>query len=169
MSADLLICVAVELECERIRARLRDGRIGELEVGLLVTGVGPVRAAHAATLHLARHGAGRLVNCGVAGAYPGSGLELLDVACAQSDTYGAGSYAPADRYQYSAGFYQRASGVIEPYVRDRVDAFYHWLVEKSEGAFELVRKIYTGNVNTYALYILLFLGLILLAGLGWGL
>ena len=49
MSVDLLVCVAVELECERIRARLRDGRIGEIGVELLVTGVGPVRAAHAAT------------------------------------------------------------------------------------------------------------------------
>jgi len=87
----------------------------------------------------------------------------------QTDTYGAGSYAPADRYQYSARFYERAYEVIEPYVRDRVDAFYYWLVEKSEGAFEAVRHIYTGNVNTYALYILLFLAAVILAGLGWGL
>jgi futalosine hydrolase len=88
MSVDLLICVAVELECERIRARLREGRIGAVGVELLVTGVGPARAAHAATLHLARTGARRLVNCGVAGAYPESGLHVLDVACAESDTYG---------------------------------------------------------------------------------
>ena len=87
----------------------------------------------------------------------------------QTDTYGAGSYAPADRYQYSARFYERAYQVIEPYVRDRVDAFYYWLVEKSEGVFEAVRHIYTGNVNTYALYILLFLAAIIVAGLGWGL
>jgi len=87
----------------------------------------------------------------------------------QTDTYGAGVYAPADRYQYSARFYERAYQVIEPYVRDRVDAFYYWLVEKSEGVFEAVRHIYTGNVNTYALYILLFLALIILSGLGWGL
>ena len=87
----------------------------------------------------------------------------------QTDTYGAGSYAPADRYQYSARFYERAYEVIEPYVRDRVDAFYYWLVEKSEGVFEAVRHIYTGNVNTYALYILLFLAAIIVAGLGWGL
>lgn len=87
----------------------------------------------------------------------------------QTDTYGAGSYAPADRYQYSARFYGRAYEVIEPYVRDRVDAFYCWLVEKSEGGFEAVRHIYTGNVNTYALYILLCLAAVILAGLGWGL
>ena len=88
MSVDLLICVAVELECERIRARMAGGRIGALEVGLLVTGVGPVNAAHAATLFLAREGARRMVNCGVAGAYPGSGLRMGEVACAASDTFG---------------------------------------------------------------------------------
>ncbi len=87
----------------------------------------------------------------------------------QADTYGAGSYAPADRYQYSARFYDRAYDVIEPYVRDRVDAFYDWLVEKSEGVFEAARHVYSGNVNTYALYIVLFLALIFAAGwLGWG-
>jgi futalosine hydrolase len=88
MRVDLLICVAVELECERLRARLRDARIGDFAVELLVTGVGPVNAAHAATLHLARDPARRLVNCGVAGAYPGSGLDLLDVACAGSERFG---------------------------------------------------------------------------------
>jgi len=88
---------------------------------------------------------------------------------AQADTYGAGAYAPADRYQYSARFYDRAYAVIEPYVRDRVDAFYYWLVEKSEGVFEAARHLYGGNVNTYALYIMLFLALILAVGFGWGL
>jgi len=78
----------------------------------------------------------------------------------QSDTYAAGSYAPADKYQYSANFYERVYQVIEPYVRDRVDAFYYWVVEKSEGLFDGIRKVYTGNLNTYALYIILFLGLL---------
>ena len=87
----------------------------------------------------------------------------------QTDSYGAGSYVPADRYQYSARFYDRAYDLIEPYVRDRVDAFYYWFVEKSEGIFQVVRQLYTGNVNTYALYILLFLAVAILAGLEWGL
>jgi len=86
----------------------------------------------------------------------------------QSDSYAAGAYVPTDKYQYSAAFYQRAYEAIEPYVRDRVDAFYYWLVEKCEGFFDGLRKLYTGNVNTYALYIILFLALILVAELGWG-
>ncbi|MFO8014452.1 MAG: proton-conducting transporter membrane subunit [Phycisphaerae bacterium] len=91
-------------------------------------------------------------------------------AVPQADTYGAGSYTPADRYQYSARFYDRAYGLIEPYVRDRVDAFYYWLVEKSEGIFEAAKHVYGGNINTYALYIVLFLALIFAAGwFAWGL
>ena len=85
----------------------------------------------------------------------------------ESDTYAAGSYASADNYQYSARFYERAYEVIEPYVRDRVDAFYYWLVEKAEGVFEGVRKVYTGNVNTYAAYIVIFLALLMILRL-WG-
>jgi len=86
-------------------------------------------------------------------------------AVPQSDSYAAGSYVPLDKYQYSARFYERAYQVIEPYVRDRADAFYYWLVEKSEGLFDAVRRLYTGNVNTYALYIILFLALMIVAQL----
>ena len=84
----------------------------------------------------------------------------------QFDSYGAGSYVPTDRYQYSAKFYQRAYEFIGPYVRDRADDFYAWFVGKAEGLFEEVRKIYTGNVNTYAAYIVIFLTLLILLKMG---
>ena len=84
----------------------------------------------------------------------------------QFDSYGAGSYVPADRYQYSVDFYQRAYGFIRPYVRDRADDFYGWLVGKAEGLFEEVRKVYTGNVNTYAAYIVVSLALLILLKMG---
>ena len=84
----------------------------------------------------------------------------------QTDSYGAGSYVPEDKYQYSASFYQRAYELIGPYVRDRVDEFYHWFVEKAEGFFEEARKVYTGDVNTYAAYIVIFLALLILLKLG---
>ncbi len=84
----------------------------------------------------------------------------------QFDSYGAGSYVPTDRYQYSAGFYQRANELIAPYVRDRVDDLYRWFVGKAEGFFEEARKIYTGNVNTYVGYIVLFLGLLIILKMG---
>ena len=51
-------------------------------------GVGPVNAAHAVTLVLARETPGAIVVCGVGGAYPSSGLAVGDVACADAECYG---------------------------------------------------------------------------------
>ena len=146
MSVDLLICVAVELECERLRARLRDGRIGDFAVELLVTGVGPVNAAHAATLHLARNPVRGLINCGVAGAYPGSGLELLDVACAASDTFGdLGSDSP-DGFVELTGTSHAFPATLFPHERQLpfvtvstctgTDSRAHELVARTGGAIE---------------------------------
>jgi len=84
----------------------------------------------------------------------------------QFDSYGAGSYVPTDRYQYSVNFYQRAHELMGPYLRDRVDDFYGWLVAKAEGFFEEARKIYTGNVNTYVAYIVILLALLILLKMG---
>ena len=87
----------------------------------------------------------------------------------QYDSYAAGSFVPKDRYQYSVRFYDQAYRIIGPYLRDVADDFYYWLVGKSKGFFQVVRQIYTGNVNTYALYILLFLAFLIFVKLGWGL
>lgn len=51
-------------------------------------GVGPVNAAHAVTLALTRSRPLAIVVCGIGGAYPGSGLAIGDVACAESECYG---------------------------------------------------------------------------------
>jgi futalosine hydrolase len=56
-------------------------------VALVRTGVGPVNAAHALTLHLARERFTAVLACGVGGAYPGAGLDVLDVLCAETETY----------------------------------------------------------------------------------
>jgi len=87
----------------------------------------------------------------------------------QYDNYAAGSFIPKDKYQYSVRFYDPVYRIIGPYLRDVVDDFYYWLVEKSISFFQGVRQIYTGNVNTYALYILLFLAFLIITKIGWGL
>jgi len=51
-------------------------------------GVGPVNAAHAVTLAIARNPPTQIVVCGVGGAYPSSGLKVGDVACADQEIYG---------------------------------------------------------------------------------
>lgn len=78
------MCVATDLESSILRARLS----GRDDIRIVRTGVGPVNAAHAVTLGIVRDTPGAIVVCGVGGAYPGSGLELCDVACAEAECYG---------------------------------------------------------------------------------
>jgi futalosine hydrolase len=86
----IVVCFATPLEGERLVRAMGGarGRIAGRDVTLLRTGVGPVNAAHALTLHLAREKATAVLACGVGGAYPGSGLQVLDVVCAETETYG---------------------------------------------------------------------------------
>jgi futalosine hydrolase len=85
MAVDLLICTATDLEGAILRDRLRDA--GDA-VQLLRTGVGAVNAAHALTLALTRARPKAILVCGIGGAYPGSGLAIGDVACADVECYG---------------------------------------------------------------------------------
>ena len=84
MAVDLLLCVATELEGALLRERLA----AHPSVAIVRTGVGPVNAAHAVTLFLARTGAQAIVVCGIGGAYPASGLRVGDVVCAGTECYG---------------------------------------------------------------------------------
>jgi futalosine hydrolase len=81
----LLLCIATELEGDLLRAR-----VGAADAGVQIVrmGVGPVNAAHAVTLSLARERPEAIVVCGIGGAYPGSGLGIGDVACAATECYG---------------------------------------------------------------------------------
>ena len=72
------------MECAVLRERFGSDK----STAIVRTGVGPVNAAHAVTLFLARTGARAVVVCGVGGAYPGSGLAIGDVVCAESECYG---------------------------------------------------------------------------------
>jgi len=83
LSADLLICTATALESALLRQHLAPERIR-----IVTTGVGPVNAAHAVTLAITRLRPAAVVVCGIGGAYPGSGLTIGDVACAESECYG---------------------------------------------------------------------------------
>jgi len=83
LSADLLICTATELEGALLRQHTDRSRVEIVQMG-----VGPVNAAHAVTLALTRFRPLAIVVCGIGGAYPGSGLAIGDVACAESECYG---------------------------------------------------------------------------------
>lgn len=84
MAADLLICLATELEGGLLRERLAtDG-----SVAIVTMGVGPVNAAHAVTQAISRSRPSAIIVCGIGGAYPGSGLAIGEVACADTECYG---------------------------------------------------------------------------------
>ncbi len=79
MAADLLVCVATDLESALLQSA---------GVAVLKTGLGPVNAAWALTRALESETPERILVCGVGGAYPGSGLEIGTVASASTECYG---------------------------------------------------------------------------------
>ena len=84
MPVDLLLCVATELEGAILRDRLRP--ISNVQIVRM--GVGAVNAAHAVTIAITRERPSAIVVCGIGGAYPGSGLNVGEVACAHTECYG---------------------------------------------------------------------------------
>ncbi len=80
----LLVPVATAFECALLRERLANRD----EVKVVVTGVGPVNAAHAVTIAIARYRPTELMICGIGGAYPDSDLTVGDVVCADMECYG---------------------------------------------------------------------------------
>jgi futalosine hydrolase len=75
---DLVVCVATELEGALLRPH----------VPVVCTGVGAVNAAYALTRFLDRENVKAIIVCGIGGAYPGSGLPIGSVVCAESECYG---------------------------------------------------------------------------------
>lgn len=89
---NILICVATSLE----RSSLKDRRVDGKRIRVIEMGVGPVNAAHAATMAILEEKPDVIVVCGVAGAYPSSGLQIGDVVSATVEIYGdLGAQSPA--------------------------------------------------------------------------
>ena len=64
------------------------GKLSGHDVLLLNSGLGKVNAAHAATCLIENYPVKGIINIGVGGAYPGSGLKIGDVAIASKEIYG---------------------------------------------------------------------------------
>ncbi len=79
----ILICVATAFEATLLREQLDTGTIRIVE-----TGVGPVNAAHGVTVEILKVRPEAILSCGIAGAYPSSGLQIGDVVCADTEVYG---------------------------------------------------------------------------------
>ena len=85
----------------------------------------------------------------------------------QEDSYAAGAFVPADRYQYSVEFYGPLYRMISPYLKDRVDQFYYWIADRARGVFGLARRVYTGYAGTYVMYIVGLLAFLIFVQMAW--
>jgi futalosine hydrolase len=75
---ELVVCAATEMESALLRPH----------VPVITTGVGAVNAAYSLTRFLDREQVKAIVVCGIAGAYPGAGIPVGSVVCAESECYG---------------------------------------------------------------------------------
>jgi len=94
-------------------------------------------------------------------------LAAKSVPVRQDDSYAAGTYVPKDKYHYTAEFYNPLYRMIKPFLRDVIDEFYYWIASSVRGIAGGVRRIYSGDVGYYVMYIVLFLSLLIFAQMKW--
>jgi futalosine hydrolase len=80
----LLICTATDFESSILRARYA----GEERIRIVITGIGPVNAAHSTTVAIIENRPDAVIVCGVGGAYPSAGLAIGAVVSAETEIYG---------------------------------------------------------------------------------
>ncbi|MBI4849833.1 MAG: futalosine hydrolase [Nitrospirae bacterium] len=97
----LAVLSSVPFESDRLLASLKNvrsikvagkkvfrGRLSGRDILLLNTGIGKVNAAHSATCVIENFPVSQIINIGVGGAYPGSGLNTGDLAIASKEIFG---------------------------------------------------------------------------------
>jgi futalosine hydrolase len=67
---------------------IRAGKIGDNNVIHIISGMSKTNASHAATLLIERFSPSLIINFGIGGAYPSSGLRIGDIAIATKEIYG---------------------------------------------------------------------------------
>ncbi len=92
-TAELLVCAATPMELRAFAPSLSDedlrgGVVRQGDARLLVTGVGIPSALVTLLQTCLREKPARILNIGIAGAYPGSGLAIGDVVLGKSEVYG---------------------------------------------------------------------------------
>ena len=63
---------------------------------------------------------------------------------------------------FSVGFMQPFYRAVEPAMRRQIDKYYNAFADGLEATFEFLRRIYTGNGQTYAIYVIVFVVVMLL-------
>ena len=89
------------------------------------------------------------------------------VTVAQEDSYAAGAYTPVGKYHYTAEFYNPLYRMISPFLRDIIDELNYWIVSCVQRFADNIRRIYSGDVGYYVMYIILFLAFLIFVQLNW--
>lgn len=63
---------------------------------------------------------------------------------------------------FSVGFMQPFLRVVEPVMRRKIDKYYTDFANGLESLFEFMRRIYSGNGQTYAIYVIVFVVVVLI-------
>ncbi len=72
---------------------------------------------------------------------------------------------PEDNLHYALDFYKPFERVLSPLLKHKLDVYYTEFGKGLEALFNFIRRIYTGNGQTYALYVIIFLvALLLMSG-----
>jgi len=63
---------------------------------------------------------------------------------------------------FSQNFFQPFLRAVEPAMRRQIDKYYNAIANGLESLFEFTRRIYTGNGQTYAIYVIVFVVILLI-------
>jgi len=89
------------------------------------------------------------------------------VTVSQEDNYAAGAHIPKEKYHYTVDFYNPLYRIIKPFLKDIISDFYYWLVRVVHKFCDGIRRLYTGDVGDYVLYIIFFLTSLIFIQLRW--
>jgi NADH-quinone oxidoreductase subunit M len=85
----------------------------------------------------------------------------------QYDNYAAGFAIPKDKYHYTVEYYAPFYRMATPFLVDIFDIIYEKIAKAIENICDCIRKIYTGYVGNYVMYIVFFMAFLILIQLKW--
>lgn len=71
---------------------------------------------------------------------------------------------PGDNWTYKLDFYKPFERAAEPFYKKKIEPLYQGFADGMEAFFDFVRRIYNGNGQTYAIYVIVFFVILLLLG-----
>lgn len=87
--SDLVLSCLKNVRKKEIAGKtLYKGKLSGIDLVLMNTGIGKVNAAHSTTCIVETIPVKKIINMGVGGAYPGTGLDVGDIAVAAKEIYG---------------------------------------------------------------------------------